>query len=58
MDKIELADDIVEVIRCKDCVCYKKNPYNKDELVCMCWDYWLPTEPDDFCSYGERKDYD
>ena len=47
--------DFVEVVRCKDCKYYKQNPYSPDEyMMCMCWCDWLPTDPDDFCSYGER----
>lgn len=51
--------DAVPVVRCKDCVNYKSNPYSKHfdvpEMMCMCWIDWIPTEPDDFCSCGERK---
>ena len=49
--------DAVPVVRCKDCRDYKPNPYSEgNEKLCMCWADWIPTEPDDFCSYGERKD--
>lgn len=49
--------DFVEVVRCKDCRHYKQNPYSPDEdMMCMYWCDWLPTDPDDFCSCGERKD--
>ena len=57
--------DVVEVVRCKDCIHYKDkgvlNEFDKPLGVCkkdVCfWD----DEPievlfDDFCSYGERKD--
>lgn len=48
--------DVVEVVRCKDCKYYRQNEYSPDEdMMCMCWCDWLPTDPDDFCSYGERK---
>lgn len=51
--------DSVPVVRCKDCKNYNQNPYSEqDEKLCMCWSDWIPTEPDDFCSYGERKDDD
>lgn len=51
-----LNGEIVPVVRCKDCKNYNQNPYSKeDEKWCMCWSDWIPTEPDDFCSYGERK---
>jgi hypothetical protein len=49
--------DVVEVVRCKDCKDYKQNPYSPEEdMMCMCWCDWLPTDPDDFCSYGKRKE--
>lgn len=57
--------DAVEVVRCKDC-----KYYNLSELLGpnkFCFRLKHPTEnrvigynfaPDDFCSYGERRDYD
>lgn len=49
------ASDVVEVVRCKDCV-YRVEPSK------MCahpkavgWDALEPDD-DDFCSYGERKE--
>lgn len=47
--------DAVEVVRCRD---YKH--YKPDEYECGC-DFagGLPyVKADDFCSYGERRDYD
>ena len=48
---IKESADVVEVVRCKDCKYY--DPENKncmDEMgFARIW------EPDDFCSYGERK---
>ena len=44
--------DAVEVVRCRD--------YKPDEYECGC-DFagGLPyVKADDFCSYGERRDYD
>jgi hypothetical protein len=49
-------DDIVEVVRCKDCIFYQANScFNRQ------WDLESSTEVPmvrdcDFCSYGERKD--
>ena len=40
--------DAVEVVRCKDC-----KDYHKNTCPLRTWAY---TKPDDFCSYGERKD--
>ena len=51
------AADVSPVMRCKDCVHY-------DLGVCLKIysdgntqkDSWQSRNPDDFCSYGERKD--
>ena len=51
--------DVVEVVRCKDCI-----HYYELEPVCLkiysdgnvSADAWQERKPDDFCSYGERKD--
>jgi hypothetical protein len=52
-----LNGEIAPVVRCKDCRDYKPNPYSEgNEKLCMCWADWIPTEPDDFCSCGERKE--
>ena len=55
--KMQTAADVVEVVRCKDCKDYRQNPYSPEEdMMCMCWCDWLPTDPDDFCSYGIKKE--
>lgn len=47
--------DAVEVVRCNDCKHYKPDEY---EFGCGC-DGGLPyVKADDFCSCGERRDYD
>ena len=57
--------DAVEVVRCKDCKHYCQDKING--VICRhpeldydieCYDHWINTNPDDFCSYGERKDGD
>ena len=46
-----------ELVRCAECRYYKQNRYStKRDMRCQCWTDWLPTEPDDFCSYGEKRD--
>lgn len=49
--------DAVEVVRCKDCEYYESdecgNPY-----IWMSDGAHLYTQPQDFCSYGERRDSD
>lgn len=55
------AADVVEVVRCKDCVFWNADKKGfSDECVCrrfsvlnVCDKYTLPT---DFCSYGERRE--
>ena len=47
----EAAPDTVEVVRCKDC----KHLFFKD-LSAFCPYSVGPCKPDDFCSYGERKE--
>ena len=47
--------DAVEVVRCKDC----KHYFHYGDEVYGCRTYgMLKTNPDSFCSYGERKDND
>jgi len=50
-----IANDAVPVVRCKGCIYYHK------EIGCgfgQCSKCNLLPYPDDFCSYGERKDND
>lgn len=46
--------DAVEVVRCKDCISGQVQPYSRfircNVMGCA------GLKPDDFCSYGERKD--
>lgn len=52
--------DAVEVVRCKDCVHYVNLLGNESDYRCSifsgCYDRPYPTEADDFCSYGERRE--
>jgi hypothetical protein len=52
------AVDAVGVVRCKDCKWYKIRKWddNKPEYDCRKTHALLDVKPDDFCSYGERKD--
>ena len=49
-----------EVVRCKYCKHYVQFLRDKKECRCTifsgCYDRPYPTEPDDFCSYGERRE--
>lgn len=55
------AADMVEVVRCMDCVCMGKRPplpegYREDCGWCM--QHGRVVLPEDFCSDGERMDND
>lgn len=52
----QLTADVVEVVRCKDCI-------KKDTPKCAMWydcekckGQWSWCNPNDFCSYGERRE--
>ena len=49
--------DAVEVVRCRDCKHYE---IHKPKVLENCErnGYIIPMKPNDFCSYGERKDDD
>ena len=61
VDAKQIADaptvDAVEVVRCKYCKHYE---IHKPKVLENCErnGYIIPMKPDDFCSYGERKDGD
>ena len=42
--------DAVPVVRCKDCIYY--------DNLCRCDLLGIPMERLNFCSYGERRDYE
>ena len=61
--QIHATVDVAEVVRCKDCKHYRNHPNG----LCDCWTEPYANErgykgdmhcvePDDFCSYGERKE--
>lgn len=57
MALIDNTDDVVEVVRCKDCKYYHKEwngsqtHYYKDY-----WCEWVEPDENNFCSYGERAE--
>lgn len=55
-----IAPDVVKVVRCKDCKHYDKTTLgnNRDRRMCTKFLGLTIPNPDDFCSYGERKDND
>lgn len=56
--KIE-SGQLVEVVRCRECKHYATADFDGD-IMCGCTlpSAMLDITPDDFCSYGERKDGD
>ena len=62
-----LSSDVVEVVRCKDCKYYTEHyqdtygeygrcDHPQQNYEIECFDMWVETDPDDYCSYGERKE--
>lgn len=66
----QLADHLISQgvsipVRCAECVYYSKTTVVGLDMRCNhpqldydveCYDHWLETSPNDFCSYGERKE--
>ena len=52
-----MPDDMVPVVRCKDCKYYTTEDFYGN-ICCGCKLYcaMLDITPDGFCSYGERKE--
>ena len=48
VDDSEVEEDVVEVVRCKDCT-----EWDEKEQECK---HWYGFRADDFCSYGERRE--
>lgn len=50
--------DAVPVVRCRDCKhCKEADDHEGRGFFCAIWGRgWHRVQPDDFCSYGERKD--
>lgn len=44
----------IEIVRCKECKHYDGDDYGEPTRYCV-W-HGSPIMPDDFCSYGERKE--
>ena len=54
-----VANDVVPVVRCKDCKHYKPRSQSvhwEHTVLCCARSANLKFPPDGFCSYGERKD--
>ena len=56
-----IANGVMPVVRCKDCTNKRKAipAENGQVIFCSIWGRgWCRVDPNDFCSYGERKDND
>ena len=49
-------EDAVRVVRCKDCVFCHYNSSNETYKCSTMNGMYRTVEPNEFCSYGERKD--
>lgn len=55
------ADDVVEVVRCKDCVCFKQTvsalfPHATAFICDFPYGLQKNVSENDFCCHGERKE--
>ena len=52
-------DAMDELVRCKDCK-HWVYAFHINDNMCdrLDKDPWIPVEPDDFCSYGEKREAD
>ena len=50
------TEDVVEVVRCEDCVRRRDEMTDCGLYVCTAWVHPHCVRPDDFCSYGERRE--
>lgn len=58
---IDLGDNVVEVVRCRDCKHWSEHGYKFCKIHSVLPDKYgsgvnVYTENDDFCSYGERRE--
>lgn len=54
-DKNGIVDDVVEVVRCKDCKYHKRVDWGMGDCKYPNGFKWIAYD-NDFCSRGERKD--
>jgi hypothetical protein len=49
--------DAVPVVRCRECKFYEVDVGLQDGVLCLKHGHkWTVPNPDDFCSYGQRKE--
>ena len=49
-------DDLVEIVRCKDCKHHEKFLFDDSKVLCWVHDTDIVVSPTDYCSYGERRE--
>ena len=52
-------EPVTELIRCKDCQYWMKNPYRESSVFGLCFkhkDIAIATDETDWCSWAERKE--
>lgn len=49
-------DAMPGIVRCRDCKDYRKSDSTCHAWQWHNWDAAIEVEPDDFCSYGQRKE--
>lgn len=57
--KSDTMSIISELIRCKDCKLWMKNPYRESSVFGLCFkhkDIAIATDETDWCSWAERKE--
>lgn len=60
IEEAPIEEDVIKVVRCKDCKCcqkfYSEKRINEEaRLVYYCDFFKSDRRPTDFCSFGERK---
>lgn len=55
---MELREDVVEVVRCGDCMCWKRNGWFPDSPKGICVFMGESRNKDEYCSYGKRVEDD
>ena len=57
LDKLQKVPtaDVAEVVRCRDCVAWKRNVGIVDSPNGHCFEHDIDTNGQDFCSYGEYQ---
>lgn len=56
IENVPASLDVVQVVRCNDCKFYQDNNGGYPNEECRWTAKDETPDPDDFCSYGERKD--